>query len=140
MTTTSSTTVVIRNQPNNTLTRFPCGLCGGSTEKQSYLFVEDLTDTIVCDECAEHPESIPERVREHAASLRTEANNLEALARQTFVTEVVRVSPDVMVYDKGGDLGTVAELAELYEYEPESEFPDWMRERLRLSPRCAETS
>ena len=56
--TTMTETAVIRNEPNNVLTRFGCTLCNGGTDKQSYLF--QLPDgKIVCDECAQHPEHIP---------------------------------------------------------------------------------
>src|SRR5208337_3872284 len=60
---------IIRNEPNNVLTRFPCSLCHGATEKQDYLF-HLPNGGIVCDECARSPEAIPARLRAAADQLR----------------------------------------------------------------------
>jgi hypothetical protein len=95
MTDTTTETVVIRNQPNNCLVRFPCLFCGGSTEKQSYLF-EVPDGRVVCDDCAEHPERIAQRAYEEAAELRNRAELLESeVAARTYVTEVLPVPEDI---------------------------------------------
>ena len=86
----SMTTITIRNVPNNAFVRFGCTLCGGSTDKQAHLF--ELPDRqIVCDDCAEHPELIHERVRAKAAVLRAAADAHEAMLGDTYVVEVVPV-------------------------------------------------
>jgi hypothetical protein len=67
-------TVNISFEPNNWLRRFPCAICGGSTEKQDFLamFREpgDSTESIACDECATStPDEIVRRLRQHADHL-----------------------------------------------------------------------
>lgn len=116
MTTTEQTTnVAIRNQPNNVYTRFRCTLCNGCTGKQGYLF--ELPDgKVVCDECAQHPDDIPSRLRVAAGQLRVEADELEARADCTYVTEVVPIPP---------------ELTGIF---TEADYPNWMRGRLGLPP------
>ena len=129
---------VIRNRPNNCLTRFPCALCGGHTGKQEYLFqiAEDIGitgqapanplaglfgrtgDVIVCDECAQNPGQIPAMLRDHAGRLRERADALAAAAELEYVTEVIPVPEDLREIQGG-----------MYS---ETGWPDWMRERIGL--------
>ena len=62
---------------NSVLTRWTCDLCGGHTEKQDRHYqiqieIDDghLGGEIICDQCGEHPDQIPARMREYAARLR----------------------------------------------------------------------
>ncbi len=125
--TTEAERVIIRNEPNNMLIRFPCALCSGHTDKQDYLFTigQDVTglaangrcvSVTVCDECARHPENIPSRIRERIGRLRSQVNQLEALAGYEFVTRVVPVSDDER------------------DCHSEASWPNWMRERAGLPP------
>jgi hypothetical protein len=130
MTTTTQRTV-IRNEPNSVACRWPCGICNGATEKQTYLFeihdpavlvalgIIERDHMIVCDECAEHPEEIPGILRERAQALRegsARAGILEAAAAQfEFTTEVVPVPDDLRGL-----------------WYAEDAFTPWMRERLGL--------
>jgi hypothetical protein len=131
MTLTDETVNYIRNRPNNILVRFHCALCGGTIEKQSYLF-EIMAGgpfdawEVVCDDCAEHPENIPARIRARAGELREQAELLEARALEQFETKVLGPSNET-----GYGYG--------YDYPVEDEFPQWMRDRLGLPARpiCA---
>ena len=138
--------VVIRNEPNNFLTRYPCCLCGGHTEKQSYLFGirEDIGipapaaanplaaifrrggGLVVCDECAGQPGDIPATLRDHAAHLREQAAALEAAAQLEYVTEVAPIPDDLRDVQDG-----------MYS---EDNFAPWMREQLGLPSEYAEDS
>lgn len=71
-------------------TRWPCDLCGGYTEKQDRHYqIGGPKGEIICDECGEHPDQIPARLREHAARLRRYAEcnvkRLENNAQCRFV-------------------------------------------------------
>lgn len=123
---------IIRNKPQlpgNVPTRWECSLCGTSLAPQVYLF--ELVNpesalgaewSIVCDECAEHPEAIPDRAKRRAALLRDRAEQLEFAAMQSYETDVV-FAPEKLndAYHPG--------------YRLEDSFPDWMRERLGLPSR-----
>ncbi len=121
---TETETIIIRNEVNNVLTRWPCCLCGGHTEKQSYLFkieIDGKVGRIVCDECAEFPEDIPERARHQATHLRVRAEALEAIASYKYVTEVVPVQEE----DRD-------QYRDQYGMREEDNWPNWMRTRVGL--------
>jgi hypothetical protein len=44
-----------------------------------------LGGEIICDECGEHPDQIPDRIRAHAASLREWAAELDQEAQYRYV-------------------------------------------------------
>ncbi len=117
-------TVILRNHPNNVLTRWSCALCHGETDKQAYHFELPPKEgqchgAIVCDECAKDPESIPTAMRCRAAGLRAEADRLEAEAsKHRYVTDVVPVPEDIRALQDG-----------MYS---EDDWPNWMRERIGL--------
>jgi hypothetical protein len=63
----------------NISTRWPCRLCGGSTEGVSVL-CESESGFRVCERCLEAgPEAIERRIAEQVAHLRAEACDLERL-------------------------------------------------------------
>ena len=83
-----SDVVIITKHENNCFFRFECVLCGGSTDKQDYLYeLQGDHDAIVCDECAEQPERVSARMRECAQHLRERATELEARATVHYVTD-----------------------------------------------------
>jgi hypothetical protein len=86
--TDSSDLVVITNHDNCTLFRWRCSLCGGQTERQRHLYTLPGNDyEVVCDDCANQPESIPDRIRKRAQSLREHAADLEAWAKLRYATD-----------------------------------------------------
>lgn len=148
MTDSTITRITIRNEPTSMFTRFRCHLCGGGTDKQSYLFevkqdVPGLAEAgaVVCDDCAQHPEDIPARQRARAEALRAEAAKLDAAADQCeYVTEVAPHDPDnhecqpwSATPEYPGDLTPYQCM-----YSAE-DYADWMRDHLGLPriPRCA---
>jgi hypothetical protein len=125
---TTTETVIIRNMPNNVLTRFPCTICGGLTEKQAYLFRLPAADgnEVVCDHCAEHPQNIPVYARHQIEHLRDRIADLEFMASRAYVTEVVPCPGDLRGLQRG-----------MY---GEDEFAPWMRQRLGLPHEYIEDS
>lgn len=109
--------VVIRNRPNNCLTRFPCSFCSGSTEKQSYLFEVDGGE-IVCDHCAEYPQNIPVYARRAIEEIQERIGDLQYVASRRYVTAVLPVDAETRKAQGG-----------MYSEEC---FAPWMRERLGL--------
>jgi hypothetical protein len=56
--------VVLRR--SNVLTRWPCHICGGTTEKESVnaeFTFDDGRPGFVCGECLRHPDAVSERLR-----------------------------------------------------------------------------
>jgi hypothetical protein len=120
------TKIVLRNHPNTRgRMTYSCALCYGQTGQQSYHFVlPDPDGRIVCDECAEKPESINEKMLKAAATLRAQAEWLAATANNTqYATEVVRI-PVQWVPGPSGGYTIYADV--------EDKFPNWMRERVGL--------
>jgi hypothetical protein len=83
--------IQITRHENCVLARWRCTLCGGLTDKQDYLYeLPGDHNAIVCDQCALHPEGIPERIREYVQSLREYAKHadcLEEWAKLRYVTD-----------------------------------------------------
>lgn len=82
--------ITIERKPNNLSSNETCWLCGEEFGiALGYVYVIGDYSKLVCNECAEHPESIPQRIRHHIEYLQSGVTELERLASQTYVSEVV---------------------------------------------------
>jgi hypothetical protein len=71
---------------NCVLIRWQCPLCGHGTDRQNRHYqIGGRGGEIICDECGEHPDQIPDRIRARATSLREWAVELDQEAQYRYV-------------------------------------------------------
>jgi hypothetical protein len=75
---TTENVIEITLVETNVLTRWPCHVCGGHTEKVEVLAEDHGGNVRVCEFCLEAG-NIDDRLRKHAARLREYADAVEAL-------------------------------------------------------------
>jgi hypothetical protein len=84
-------TYVLRREPTSFLTRWPCAICGGHTEKDDLIwefYDADGDEHFVCDECVTAGvDAIPGKLRANAGKLRAAADDLEREAAHSWVID-----------------------------------------------------
>jgi hypothetical protein len=81
------TTITVELVPTNMLTRWPCLVCGGSTDKEAVNaeFTDDDGTHYVCGECLRDPSAVRARLEAQAASHDAHAAALRQYAQRPWL-------------------------------------------------------